>query len=121
MDRYLSFLAIWMDKWRLNHSTDEKVKFIVTVNDETLFDNTYKTKNVIEEKFKLTTPKTTSNMHLYTKDGVIRKYDTIYQIIDDHYYERLTMYQKRKVNSLTGKRNLVCLILGKDLTKNYMV
>jgi len=87
-----------------NHSTDDKVKFVVKVNDETLFDNTYKAKNVIEEKFKLTTPKTTTNMHLYTKDGVIKKYDTIYQIIDDHYYVRLEMYQKRKdyqLNNLT--------------------
>ena len=95
------------DSWILdyeNHSTDDKVKFVVKVNDETLFDNTYKTKNVIEEKFKLTTPKTTSNMHLYTKDGVIKKYDTVYQIIDDHYYVRLAMYQKRKgyqLNNLT--------------------
>ena len=87
------------DSWILdyeNHSTDEKVKFVVKVNDETLFDNTYKVKDVIEEKFKLTTPKSTTNIHLYTKDGAIKKYDTIYQVIDDHYYVRLNMYQKRK-------------------------
>ena len=87
------------DSWILdyeNHSTDEKVKFVVKINDETLFDNTYKVKDVIEEKFKLTTPKSTTNIHLYTKDGAIKKYDTIYQVIDDHYYVRLNMYQKRK-------------------------
>ena len=87
------------DSWILdyeNHSTDEKVKFVVKVNDETLFDNTYKVKDVIEEKFKLTTSKSTTNIHLYTKDGAIKKYDTIYQVIDDHYYVRLNMYQKRK-------------------------
>ena len=101
------------DSWILdyeNHSTDDKVKFVVKVNDETLFDNTYKAKNVIEEKFKLTTPKTTTNMHLYTKDGVIKKYDTIYQIIDDHYYVRLEMYQKRKdyqLNNLTKEIQLL--------------
>ena len=91
------------DSWILdyeNHSTDEKVKFIVKVNDETLFDNTYKVKDVIVEKFKLTTPKSTTNIHLYTKDGAIRKYDTIYQVIDDHYYVRLNMYQKRKDHQL---------------------
>ena len=33
-----------------NHSTDEKVKFSVKVTDETLFDNTYKTKDIIEEQ-----------------------------------------------------------------------
>tara|TARA_B100000579_G_scaffold232831_1_gene190863 strand:- start:3453 stop:6800 length:3348 start_codon:yes stop_codon:yes gene_type:complete len=87
------------DSWILdyeNHSTDEKVKFVVKINDETLFDNTYKVKDVIEEKFKLTTPKSTTNIHLYTKDGAIKKYDTIYQVIDEHYYVRLNMYQKRK-------------------------
>ena len=91
------------DSWILdyeNHSTDEKVKFVVKVNDETLFDNTYKVKDVIVEKFKLTTPKSTTNIHLYTKDGAIRKYDTIYQVIDDHYYVRLNMYQKRKDHQL---------------------
>ena len=87
------------DSWILdyeNHSTDEKVKFVVKINDETLFDNTYKPKDVIEDKFKLTTPKSTTNIHLYTKDGAIKKYDTIYQVIDEHYYTRLNMYQKRK-------------------------
>ena len=79
-----------------NHSTDERVNFVVKVNDESLFDNTYKIKNVFEEKFKLTTPKTTSNLHLYTKDGAIKKYDDIYKIMDDHYYTRLDMYIKRK-------------------------
>ena len=39
------------DSWILdyeNHSTDDKVKFIVKVNDEVLFDNTYKKNDVIE-------------------------------------------------------------------------
>tara|TARA_B100001094_G_scaffold105859_3_gene101988 strand:+ start:1006 stop:4347 length:3342 start_codon:yes stop_codon:yes gene_type:complete len=87
------------DSWILdyeNHSTDEKVKFIVKVNDETLFDHTYKTNNVIEEKFKLTSSKSLSNLHLYNKDGTIHKYETIYQIMDEHFYTRLNMYQKRK-------------------------
>ena len=35
-------------------------------------------------------------MHLYNKNGTIRKYDTIYQIMDEHYYVRLNMYTKRK-------------------------
>ena len=79
-----------------NHSTDEKVKFSVKVTDETLFDNTYKTKDIIEEKFKLQSTKSTTNMHLYNKDGSIKKYDNVYQIMDEHYYVRLNMYAKRK-------------------------
>ena len=87
------------DSWILdyeNHSTDQQVNFIIKINDETLFDNTYKKNDVIEEKFKLTSSKTTSNLHLYTKDGAIKKYEDIYKIQDDHYYTRLTMYQTRK-------------------------
>ena len=79
-----------------NHSTDDKIKFMVKVSDEVLFDNTYKNKDVILEMFKLSSNKSVSNLHLYNKDGVIRKYDTIYQIIDDHYYTRLSMYIKRR-------------------------
>ena len=47
---------IQKEKWILdyeNHSTDENVNFKIKVNDETLFDNTYKNKDVIEEKLKL--------------------------------------------------------------------
>ena len=87
------------DPWILdyeNHSTDEKVKFTIKVTDEILFDNTYKTKDIIEEKFKLQSTKSTTNMHLYNKDGSIKKYDNIYQIADEHYYVRLNMYSRRK-------------------------
>jgi len=87
------------DSWILdyeNHSTDQKVKFSVKVSDETLFDNTYKTKDIIEDKFKLQSSKSTTNMHLYNKDGSITKYENIYKIMDEHYYTRLNMYVKRK-------------------------
>ena len=35
-------------------------------------------------------------MHLYNKEGCIKKYDNIYKIMDEHYYTRLNMYTKRK-------------------------
>lgn len=83
-----------------NYSTDETVHFKIKVTEDILFDNTYKSKNVIEEKFKLISTKSTTNMHLYNKEGVIKKYDTIYQIMDEHYYTRLNMYTRRKVYEL---------------------
>ena len=61
-----------------NHSTDEKVKFSVKVTDETLFDNTYKTKDIIEEKFKLQSTKSTTNMHLYNKKMVLSRSTIMY-------------------------------------------
>ena len=93
-----------------NHSTDDTVKFIVKINDEVVFDNTYKKNDVIEEKFKLTSSKSVSNLHLYDKNGVIKKYDTIYQIMDDHFHVRLSMYEKRKVYELDILRNDMWLL-----------
>ena len=93
------------DSWILdyeNHSTDKEVKFIIKVSDETLFDNTYKVKDILEDKFKLVSVKSVSNMHLYNKDGTIKKYDTIYQIMDEHYYTRLNMYSQRKEYELNN-------------------
>ena len=112
------------DSWILdyeNHSTDDKVKFIVKVNDEVLFDNTYKKNDVIEDKFKLTSSKSLSNIHLYNKDGVIRKYDTIYQIIDEHYYTRHSMYQKRKDYLIQHLENEIKLLDAKMMFINYVI
>ncbi len=104
-----------------NHSTDQRVNFIVKVNDESLFDNTYKAKNVFEEKFKLTSPKTTSNLHLYTKDGAIKKYDDIYKIMDEHYYTRLEMYQKRKEYELDNLVKCIKLLESKMRFIEYVI
>ena len=83
-----------------NHSTDENVKFVIKVSDELLFDNTYKSKDVIQDKLKLTSSLSLTNLHLYDVNGTINKYETIYQIMDDHYYCRLDMYQRRKDHQL---------------------
>ena len=93
-----------------NHSTDEKVKFIITVNDELLFDNTYKKQDVIEEKFKLKSTLSLSNLHLYNKNHQIQKYNTIYQIFDEHFHVRYAMYEKRKeflINELNNEIHLL--------------
>jgi DNA topoisomerase II len=112
------------DSWILdyeNHSTDQRVNFVIKINDETLFDNTYKNKDVIEEKFKLTSPKTTSNIHLYTKDGAIKKYDDIYKIQDEHYYTRLTMYQNRKEYELNVLVKSIKLLEAKMRFIEYVI
>ena len=104
-----------------NHSTDETVKFNVKVDDEVLFDNTYKKDDVIEDKFKLTSSKSLSNLHLYNKDGVIHKYDTIYQIIDEHYYTRYSMYQKRKEYDINKLENEIKYLNAKMMFINYVI
>ena len=89
----------------MSHSTDKIVKFIVTVSDETLFNNTYKKDDIIQKLFKLTSNKSLTNLHLYNRDGTIKKYDTIYQIQDEHFYARLDMYKKRKVYEIEELEN----------------
>ncbi|XP_021890757.1 DNA topoisomerase 2 isoform X1 [Carica papaya] len=48
------------------------------------------------KKFKLTTTISTSNMHLFDPKGVIKKYDTPEQILEDFFHLRLEFYEKRK-------------------------
>ncbi|XP_059462496.1 DNA topoisomerase 2 isoform X2 [Corylus avellana] len=48
------------------------------------------------KKFKLTTSISTSNMHLFDPEGVIKKYDTPEQILEDFFPLRLEYYEKRK-------------------------
>ena len=104
-----------------NHSTDEKVKFIVTVSDETLFDNTYKKDDVINKLFKLTSNKSLTNLHLYNRDGSIKKYDTIYQIMDEHFYTRYDMYKQRKLYQVDQLEKEISLLSSKLKFINYVI
>ncbi|CAL5420288.1 unnamed protein product [Camellia sinensis] len=48
------------------------------------------------KKFKLTTTISTSNMHLFDPKGVIKKYETPEQILEEFFHVRLEFYEKRK-------------------------
>ncbi|EPS67102.1 hypothetical protein M569_07672 [Genlisea aurea] len=48
------------------------------------------------KKFKMTTNIGTTNMHLFDPKGVIKKYDTPEQILEEFYHLRLEYYEKRK-------------------------
>ena len=65
------------------------------------------------EKLKLTKPISLTNLHLYNKDGIIRKYDTIYQIMDEHFYTRFSMYSKRKEYQLNNLNQEITLLEAK--------
>ena len=66
------------------------------MSDETLFDNDYKGKNTLEEKLKLTSKSFINKSCLYTSECAIRKYSTIYQIMDDYYNVRYDMNRETK-------------------------
>tara|TARA_B100000683_G_scaffold82348_2_gene81206 strand:- start:4064 stop:7420 length:3357 start_codon:yes stop_codon:yes gene_type:complete len=104
-----------------NHSTDTRVKFVVSVSDETLFDNDYKKEDVIKKLFKLTSNKSLTNLHLYNRDGTIKKYDTIYQIMDEHFYTRYDMYKQRKLYQIDCLEKEISLLSSKLKFINYVI
>lgn len=75
-------------------NTDETVFFDIQLTDDNLYDLIEKKK--LEQVFKLTNKETTSNMHCFNKKSVIKKYDTIYDILKEFYEVRLDYYKKRK-------------------------
>jgi DNA gyrase/topoisomerase IV subunit B len=75
-------------------NTDETVFFDIQLTDDNLYDLIEKKK--LEAVFKLTNKETTSNMHCFNKKSVIKKYDTIYDILKEFYEVRLDYYKKRK-------------------------
>ena len=82
-----------------DHSTDDKIKFIIrmtnnisqfiTCNDKDNLDS-------IERMFKLSSTKSISNIHLYEDSGHIKKYNKISDIFDEFYKIRFSLYSKRK-------------------------
>lgn len=81
-------------------STDITVDFEVTFYPEILSkliseDHEYGI-NGLEKYLKLYTSQCTTNMHLFNEKEQLKKYDTVYQIIDTYYTIRYDYYSKRK-------------------------
>ena len=82
-----------------DHSDDETVKFVIHMNSHVSQYVVYNDKDhmdSIERMFKLTTTKTISNIHLYEKQGHIKKFISIEDILDEFYMVRLQLYHQRK-------------------------
>lgn len=96
-----------------SHYTEKDVKFIIIMTSKNVLDDYLEwdeTKNMtkFEHEFKLTSTRylNTTNMHLYTKDGNIRKYENSLEIVKEFYNVRYSYYEKRKQNKiqkLTGE------------------
>ncbi|KAF2293580.1 hypothetical protein GH714_002987 [Hevea brasiliensis] len=52
------------------------------------------------KKFKLTTTISTSNMHLFDQKGMIKKYDSPEEILEEFFHYRFECYEKRKTLKL---------------------
>ncbi|CAI7859235.1 unnamed protein product [Closterium sp. NIES-53] len=84
------------------HHTDTTVHFEVHLSPEGMA--TAEAEGLIK-RFKLTASVATSNMHLFDKDGRMRKYETPEEIIEEFYHIRLEYYRKRKDIQLEQLRN----------------
>ena len=87
-----------------SHYTESVVKFVLIFHNQDVLDSLLTTHDAkknctrFENDFKMTStrPLNTSNMHLYTSEGKIKKYYDPNEILLDFYKVRLDAYEKRK-------------------------
>lgn len=82
----------------------------------------------INKMFKLITVTNLTNMHLYSVDGSIKKYNSIKDIMIEYYNNRLELYQKRKeyqlnvikneLDKMTWKCKFILMVVEKKLKIN---
>ncbi|CAI5729222.1 unnamed protein product [Hyaloperonospora brassicae] len=94
-----------------NH-TDVKVLFTITMEPKTLSDIA-KAPGGIVKKFKLESSLSTSNMHLFDRDGHIKKYESPKEIMDEFYTVRLEYYDRRKKSMLQKLQDQIKLLSNK--------
>ncbi|KAM5557131.1 hypothetical protein ABKV19_024492 [Rosa sericea] len=75
------------------HSDHSTVEILVHLPEENLM---AARKEGLHKKFRLTTLIGTTNMHLFDPKGVIKKYDTPEQILEEFFHLRLEFYEKGK-------------------------
>ncbi len=103
-DDYKEFLEKEITKKAIvsytTNNTDETVEFTITFDEDKL--KKLVSKKELYTKLKLVSRISTNNMWLYDPNGMIKKYHTTQDILNEFYQVRLAMYTKRK-NWLIGK------------------
>ena len=101
--------------WQLmsnNILPEDKKALINFIKTSDRFTNGIKVKE-FEKKLKLVTPISLTNIHAYDKNITIKKYNSVYQILDEHYEVRLNYYSKRKEYILKELNNKLCVLENK--------
>jgi len=92
---YKEFLEQLLDENKItgyqNHSTETKVNFTIRIT---------QTVNDVCKQFKLATTISTSNMHCFDENGIIRKYESPSEIIKAFVEIKLKAYELRKTAML---------------------
>ena len=112
-----------------NHCTESKVHFVMKIVNKEMFKKLLqpinKYMNGIDKLFKLVRSINLTNMYLYNSEGILTKYKTVYEILDEYYLVRLRFYKIRKeflinklkteLNILGSKVKFISSILSKKL------
>ena len=106
-----------------DNNTDKRVHFELKFNKGKLSKITN-----FEKTFNLVKKYSTTNMHLYSVNGSIKKYKDIKEIINEYYDERLKLYQARRLYQLNVLKNeldmigykvkFILMIINKELKVN---
>ena len=76
------------------YHTDTSVHFVVTLAEDNL---TASEKEGFDKKFKFTSQKGTTNMVLFDREGRLKKYSSVEEIMNDFFDIRVEYYTFRKV------------------------
>ena len=97
--------------------TNDGIDFTVTMPDGKI--NSLRNKlteygcSMLEKKLKLYTTITTTNMHMFTADQRLKKFNTIQEIIDEYFPVRYQLYQERKAYQLKQLERLIKVLTNK--------
>lgn len=108
-----------------NHSTEAEIKFQIKFPRDHLSKIAGDSEK-LETDLRLTSNIGTTNMHLYSPESVIRKYDSAEDILKSYFGVRLSMYEDRRqyllatlreeLSVLENKSRFVSEIMNDDLT-----
>tara|TARA_Y100001970_G_C14256115_1_gene875521 strand:- start:4712 stop:8191 length:3480 start_codon:yes stop_codon:yes gene_type:complete len=98
-------------------STDAKVELVIKFHNnemqKLITKNIEHGCNMLEKKLKLFTTKSETNMYLFDKNQRLKKYDTVYSIINEYFIERFNGYKLRKQYLIEQLNRVVMLLTNK--------
>jgi DNA topoisomerase II len=95
----------WFKTYK-NNCTEKDILFEIKTNDFTFIEKLH-TENKLIQILRLAKNINLTNMHCFSSDGKLKKYNTINDILNEYYDFRLEAYQKRKIHLIkTLKENI---------------
>ena len=113
----------WFKNYK-NNCTEKDILFEIKTNDFSFIEKLH-TENKLIQLLRLSKNINLTNMHCFSSDGKLKKYNTINDILNEYYDFRLEAYQKRKIHLIkTLKENIQIenskLLFIKAVTSNKL-